>query len=81
MSFMSAKAEIRQGDLIQARAGKRVFDVTVTGIDVTGATLTVRCEITGEVPAWLVEQIDRREEADRERAERKASRRRWPHRM
>ena len=77
MSFLSAKAEIGPDDQIQVRAGRRIFEATVTAVVVTGSSLTVRCEITGEVPAWVVEQVGLREKADRERAERKAARRRF----
>ena len=83
MSFITLKAEVGQDDQIQVRSEdpdgkKHVFDATVRWVNVESVgVLTLTCEITGEVPAWVIEQAEQVEQAARERAERKACRRRW----
>ncbi len=63
MSFVITKAEVGQGDQIQVRSEdadgrKHVFDATVRWVNVEDSVdvLTLTCEITGEVPAWIIEQ-------------------------
>ncbi len=64
MSFVITKAEVGQGDQIQVRSEdadgrKHVFDATVRWVNVESVgVLTLTCEITGEVPAWVMEQAE-----------------------
>jgi hypothetical protein len=64
MSFVTAVAEIGEGDELQVRIGtrewpERVLDATVKWINTeySAGVLTLTCEITGEAPEWVLEQI------------------------